>query len=156
MASAIKSALPSHLKPGNGGEEGAPRHHGKTRSHMVSATCLFQSPSHRPQNPSPEPIPSLANHVAPPTGRAGECGSRRCCLNPTQLPLSLRLGAGQPRIVQLHRRLVAGAIDLSACIRPFLYSLAACCFGALVNADARGTSSTSSHEPSDGALLAFP
>ncbi|KAK8082331.1 UTP-glucose-1-phosphate uridylyltransferase [Apiospora saccharicola] len=33
MASAIKSALPSHLKPGNGDEAGG-RHHGKTRSHM--------------------------------------------------------------------------------------------------------------------------
>ena len=55
MASAIKSALPSHLKPGNGGEEGAPRHHGKTRSHMVSATCLFPPP-HQPQN-HPDPIP---------------------------------------------------------------------------------------------------
>ncbi|KAK8138371.1 UTP--glucose-1-phosphate uridylyltransferase-domain-containing protein [Apiospora sp. TS-2023a] len=34
MASAIKSALPSHLKPGNGDEAGG-RHHGKTRSHMA-------------------------------------------------------------------------------------------------------------------------
>lgn len=55
MASAIKSALPSHLSPlagaGNGGkdsgneQEFTSRHHGKTRSHMVSS-CLFPySPS---------------------------------------------------------------------------------------------------------------
>lgn len=39
MASqAIRSALPSHLKPSNNGDEAefAKRHHGKTRSHMVS------------------------------------------------------------------------------------------------------------------------
>lgn len=39
MASAIKSALPSHLKPNNGKEDGEAsfeRRHGKTRSHMVS------------------------------------------------------------------------------------------------------------------------
>lgn len=39
-AQAIRSALPSHLKPGNvnNGDEAefAKRHHGKTRSHMVS------------------------------------------------------------------------------------------------------------------------
>jgi hypothetical protein len=36
-AQAIKSALPSHLKPGNGdGVDPNARHHGKTRSHMVS------------------------------------------------------------------------------------------------------------------------
>ena len=41
MASAIKNAIPSHLKPsaasGNGDEgDFAGKHHGKTRSHMVS------------------------------------------------------------------------------------------------------------------------
>lgn len=37
MAQAIKSALPDRLKPSNGDEaEFAKRHHGKTRSHMVS------------------------------------------------------------------------------------------------------------------------
>jgi UTP--glucose-1-phosphate uridylyltransferase len=40
-AQPIRSALPTHLKPpgaNNGGDEGefAKRHHGKTRSHMVS------------------------------------------------------------------------------------------------------------------------
>lgn len=42
MAQAIKSALPSHLKPQLGGKDSeaefAGRHHGKTRSHMVSST----------------------------------------------------------------------------------------------------------------------
>ncbi|KAI0117356.1 hypothetical protein F4814DRAFT_284466 [Daldinia grandis] len=40
MAQAIKSALPSHLKPGGNeaDSEFAGRHHGKTHSHMVSAT----------------------------------------------------------------------------------------------------------------------
>ncbi|KAI1821239.1 hypothetical protein F4861DRAFT_479608 [Xylaria intraflava] len=42
MAQAIKSALPSHLKPQLAGrdsdDEFSGRHHGKTRSHMVSAT----------------------------------------------------------------------------------------------------------------------
>lgn len=43
MASAIKSAIPSHLKPssasGNGDAETDfdGKHHGKTRSHMVSS-----------------------------------------------------------------------------------------------------------------------
>lgn len=49
MASAIKSALPSHLKPGNatdGGDNGfEQRHHGKTRSHMVSGLLLLTQPS---------------------------------------------------------------------------------------------------------------
>jgi UTP--glucose-1-phosphate uridylyltransferase len=38
MASAIKSALPSHLKPSSAEEQGNgnERRHGKTRSHMVS------------------------------------------------------------------------------------------------------------------------
>jgi hypothetical protein len=41
-ASAIKSALPQHLKPGNGDDgEFAKRHHGKTRSHMVSLIILL-------------------------------------------------------------------------------------------------------------------
>lgn len=37
-AQAIKSAIPSHLKPGNGDAEAefTGKHHGKTRSHMVS------------------------------------------------------------------------------------------------------------------------
>lgn len=36
-AQAIKSAIPSHLKPGNGDDaEFVGKHHGKTRSHMVS------------------------------------------------------------------------------------------------------------------------
>ncbi len=36
-ANPIKSALPTHLRPGNGDEaEFTKRHHGKTRSHMVS------------------------------------------------------------------------------------------------------------------------
>ncbi|KAM0203778.1 hypothetical protein ACHAPI_000777 [Fusarium lateritium] len=34
MASAIKSALPTHLMPGGGDEQGKERRHGKTRSHM--------------------------------------------------------------------------------------------------------------------------
>lgn len=42
MAQAIKSALPSHLKPQLGGKDSeaefAGRHHGKTRSHMVSTS----------------------------------------------------------------------------------------------------------------------
>lgn len=41
MASTLKSALPSHLKPsglGNGDAEFAKKHHGKTQSHMVSST----------------------------------------------------------------------------------------------------------------------
>jgi len=36
MASVIKSALPTHLKPNSGDEQGNERRHGKTRSHMVS------------------------------------------------------------------------------------------------------------------------
>lgn len=48
MASAIKSALPSHLKPGNASGNGdepefAGKHHGKTRSHMVSACHKSQN-----------------------------------------------------------------------------------------------------------------
>ncbi|KAI1057664.1 hypothetical protein LB506_000509 [Fusarium annulatum] len=35
MASAIKSALPTHLKPNSGDEQGNERRHGKTRSHMM-------------------------------------------------------------------------------------------------------------------------
>ncbi|KAK2683143.1 Nucleotide-diphospho-sugar transferase [Fusarium oxysporum f. sp. vasinfectum] len=35
MASAIKSALPTHLKPNSGDEQGNERRHGKTRSHMA-------------------------------------------------------------------------------------------------------------------------
>lgn len=40
-AQAIKSAIPSHLKPGNGDAEAefTGKHHGKTRSHMVSLEC---------------------------------------------------------------------------------------------------------------------
>jgi len=39
---AIKSALPAHLKPGNNDEaEFAKRHHGKTRSHMVSSSQIL-------------------------------------------------------------------------------------------------------------------
>lgn len=53
-AQAIKSAIPSHLKPGNGDAEAefANKHHGKTRSHMVSPPenplhlpCIIFSPS---------------------------------------------------------------------------------------------------------------
>lgn len=43
MAEAIKSALPSHLRPAGQGEENngfEKRHHGKTRSHMVSIVLL--------------------------------------------------------------------------------------------------------------------
>jgi len=41
MAETLKAALPTHLKPGNGNGNGddetfARKHHGKTRSHMVS------------------------------------------------------------------------------------------------------------------------
>ena len=39
MAETLKAALPTHLKPGNGNgddETFARKHHGKTRSHMVS------------------------------------------------------------------------------------------------------------------------
>ncbi|KAI1803366.1 hypothetical protein F4811DRAFT_553898 [Daldinia bambusicola] len=55
MAQAIKSALPSHLKPGgnDADSEFAGRHHGKTRSHMfglsskITVTVLyFQSLHH--------------------------------------------------------------------------------------------------------------
>jgi UTP--glucose-1-phosphate uridylyltransferase len=36
-AQALKNALPTHLKPGNGGDDEAfaGKHHGKTRSHMA-------------------------------------------------------------------------------------------------------------------------
>jgi len=34
-AAALKSAIPSHLKP-SGDEEGARKHHGKSQSHVVS------------------------------------------------------------------------------------------------------------------------
>lgn len=44
MAQAIKSALPSHLKPQLGGKDSdaefTGRHHGKTRSHMVSTAAF--------------------------------------------------------------------------------------------------------------------
>lgn len=48
MASAIKSALPSRLKPGdhNDGEEQPERHHGKSRSHMVSDIFFVLSYGH--------------------------------------------------------------------------------------------------------------
>ena len=36
MASKIKDALPSHLKPAANGSEGGDRHHGKSQSHVVS------------------------------------------------------------------------------------------------------------------------
>lgn len=46
MAGVVKSALPSHLKPAgqNSGDDNGfeKRHHGKTRSHMVSK-CFFLS-----------------------------------------------------------------------------------------------------------------
>lgn len=44
-ANAIKSAIPSHLKPGNGDSEAefATKHHGKTRSHMVSLPALLKT-----------------------------------------------------------------------------------------------------------------
>lgn len=43
MASAIKSALPTHLMPNSGDEQGKERRHGKTRSHMVSQESMFNS-----------------------------------------------------------------------------------------------------------------
>lgn len=46
MAQAIKSALPSHLKPGGGKDSDSEfigRHHGKTRSHMVRKAPLLVS-----------------------------------------------------------------------------------------------------------------
>lgn len=46
MASAIKSALPSRLKPEGKDEDSGfeGRHHGKTRSHMVSSTVFHFLP----------------------------------------------------------------------------------------------------------------
>lgn len=42
MASAIKSALPTHMKPKEeNGEAGFERRHGKTRSHMASPLLFF-------------------------------------------------------------------------------------------------------------------
>ena len=48
MAEAIKSAIPSHLRPGNKDEGNSSenngfekRHHGKTRSHMVRCLALY-------------------------------------------------------------------------------------------------------------------
>jgi hypothetical protein len=41
MAGIIKSALPTHLKPNTGDEQGNERRHGKTRSHMVSLAQSF-------------------------------------------------------------------------------------------------------------------
>lgn len=41
MANIIKSALPTHLKPNTGDEQGNERRHGKTRSHMVSPAQSF-------------------------------------------------------------------------------------------------------------------
>lgn len=48
MAAAIKSALPSRLKPEGDGEDNGfeGRHHGKTRSHMVSQTGAAFTHSH--------------------------------------------------------------------------------------------------------------
>jgi hypothetical protein len=43
MASAIKSALPTHLMPNSGDEQGKERRHGKTRSHMVSQETMSNS-----------------------------------------------------------------------------------------------------------------
>lgn len=73
MASTIKSAIPSHLKPssaaGNGEEaDFVGKHHGKTRSHMVSTYntqlsmhCTFATRT-RPQTPEPKPL-SAAQHL---------------------------------------------------------------------------------------------
>jgi len=52
MASLVKSALPSHLKstlsPGSNGEDAEfQRHHGKTRSHMVSNGGSPDTPTSR-------------------------------------------------------------------------------------------------------------
>ncbi|KAF5616585.1 UTP-glucose-1-phosphate uridylyltransferase [Fusarium sp. NRRL 52700] len=41
MASVIKSALPTHLKPNSGDEQGNERRHGKTRSHMMRLRTLL-------------------------------------------------------------------------------------------------------------------
>jgi UTP--glucose-1-phosphate uridylyltransferase len=46
MAAALKSALPSHLKPSSLSPNGDPaefarKHHGKTQSHMVSYSSSF-------------------------------------------------------------------------------------------------------------------
>jgi UTP--glucose-1-phosphate uridylyltransferase len=45
MASAIKSALPSHLKPKEEGEANFERRHGKTRSHMVGQNLHLEPPN---------------------------------------------------------------------------------------------------------------
>ncbi|KAJ6790343.1 hypothetical protein PWT90_09002 [Aphanocladium album] len=63
MAEAIKSALPSHLRPAaaGAGEENngfEKRHHGKTRSHMVSSPPLCFDAS--------SPLTALAAAVLPP------------------------------------------------------------------------------------------
>jgi hypothetical protein len=50
MASTLKSALPSHLKPGNGDAEFARKHHGKTQSHMVSALIYVGSDANARQS----------------------------------------------------------------------------------------------------------
>lgn len=82
MAQAIKSALPTHLKPGgnDADSEFVGRHHGKTRSHMVSATSsvlelihstlssrIFKSMRRRelPPESEPEPEPQLEPQLEP-------------------------------------------------------------------------------------------
>ena len=84
MASAIKSALPSHMKPAGSKEENGDatfeRRHGKTRSHMVSIFFLKQLPryhlfiifrlDYRIRHRFLPPLPC----VSPPTlGPAGLC-----------------------------------------------------------------------------------
>lgn len=61
-AQAIKSAIPSHLKPGNGDAEAdfTGKHHGKTRSHMVSLNLLPFAAAHL-QPPYNAPFPQLAS-----------------------------------------------------------------------------------------------
>ena len=76
MASAIKSALPSHLKPSAADGEAGGRHHGKTRSHMVSSLQLqpglvdsfpwiFVSTCHACHASYSTPLPSLTRAPLP-------------------------------------------------------------------------------------------
>ncbi|CAG8971673.1 hypothetical protein HYALB_00003141 [Hymenoscyphus albidus] len=54
MAAALKSALPSHLKPSNLGDalEFQRKHHGKTQSHMGSSARRGSTIRDGPSNPA--------------------------------------------------------------------------------------------------------
>ncbi|KAG4265663.1 UTP-glucose-1-phosphate uridylyltransferase [Fusarium proliferatum] len=108
MASAIKSALPTHLKPNSGDEQGNERRHGKTRSHMAFENTSTNVAAAQMRNA----LTNLAETVKDPEQKKASPSTRNLGGDFKKVSDFQKRIPSIPKVLELDHLTITGAVNL--------------------------------------------